>query len=136
MADSHVVLRWTGEADRFEGGTPGGPSILIDSDGKAGPSPMTGVLLSLAGCMAVDIRMILEKGRIPLDDLEVAIEADRAAEPPRRFTALRLVVRVRGPGEEHQARLERAVTLSRDKYCSVFHSLRTDLDVEIDIERL
>lgn len=136
MADSHVVLRWTGEADRFEGGVPGGPTILLDSDGKAGPSPMTGVLLSLAACMAIDIRMILEKGRVPLDDLEVEIEADRAAEPPRRFTGVHLFVRVRGPGEEHQARVERAVALSREKYCSVFHSLRTDLNVEIDIERL
>ena len=135
MADSHVVLRWTGEEDRFEGEALGGPSIIVDSAGKAGPSPMTGLLLSLAGCMAIDIRMILEKGRIPLDELVVEIEGDRASEPPRRFTGLRLMVRVRGPGEEHEARLDRAVALSREKYCSVFHSLRTDLDVEIDIER-
>jgi len=135
MADSHVVLRWTGEGDRFEGEAPGGPSITVDSDGKAGPSPMTGLLLSLAACMGIDIRMILEKGRVPLDGLEVEIEADRAAEPPRRFTRLHLTIRVRGPAEEHEARIARAVDLSREKYCSVFHSLRTDLDVEIAIER-
>jgi putative redox protein len=135
MADSHVVLRWTGEGDRFEGEAPGGGSITLDSDGKAGPSPMTALLLSLAGCMAIDIRMILEKGRVPLDGLEVEIEGDRAAEPPRRFTGLHLTIRVRGPAEEHEARIARAVDLSRDKYCSVFHSLRTDLDVEIVVER-
>lgn len=85
--------------------------------------------------MGIDIRMILEKGRVPLEELVVEVEGDRAPDPPRRFTALRLTVRVRGPGEEHDARIARAVDLSRDKYCSVFHSLRTDLDVEIAVER-
>jgi putative redox protein len=97
---------------------------------------MTGLLLSLAACMAVDVRMILEKGRVPLEELVVEIEGDRLPEPPRRFTRLRLTIRLRGPGEEHEARIARAVALSRDKYCSVFHSLRTDLDVEIATERL
>lgn len=135
MADSRVVLHWTGEADRFEGSAVGGPSVMLDSAGESGPSPMTALLLSLAACMGIDIRMILEKGRVPLEELVVEVEGDRAPDPPRRFTALRLTVRVRGPGEEHDARIARAVDLSRDKYCSVFHSLRTDLDVEIAVER-
>lgn len=135
MADSQVVLRWTGEADRFEGEAVGGPSITLDSAGEVGPSPMSGLLLSLAACMAIDIRMILEKGRVPLDDLVLEIEADRMPDPPRRFTAVRLTVRLKGPGEEHEARIDRAIDLSREKYCSVMHSLRTDLSVEIVVER-
>ncbi len=135
MADKHIELRWTGEGDRFEGGAPGGPVTVVDGAGAAAPSPMDGLLLSLAGCMGIDILMILQKGRVPVDDLRVEIEGDRAPEPPRRFTALRLTVHVAGPGEDDEKKIQRAVDLSRDRYCSVFHSLRTDLDVEIAIAR-
>jgi putative redox protein len=97
---------------------------------------MDALLLALAGCMAVDVLTILEKGRVPVESLEVEVEGDRPDRPPRRFTALRMEYRVRGPGVEHQAKLERAVALSRDTYCSVYHTLRPDLDVDIRIRRL
>jgi putative redox protein len=135
MADKHVFLRWTGEGERFEGGVRGGPVTTIDGEGKAAPGPMDTLALTLAGCMGIDILMILQKGRVPVDGLEVVIEGDRAPEPPRRYTRLLMTVRLTGPGEEHDARIQRAVDLSRDKYCSVFHTLRSDLDVEIAVER-
>ncbi len=135
MASKKVTLRWTGEGEHFVGGAPGGVQVPIDGDGKAGPSPMDALLLSLAGCMGIDVLMILEKGRVPVRALEVDVEGTRPDEPPRRFLALRLVYRIEGPGPEHDGRIERAVALSRDKYCSVFHTLRPDLDVEITIER-
>lgn len=135
MADRHVTLRWGGEGNRFEGGTPGGPTARLDGDAETAPSPMEGLLLSVAGCMAIDILMILQKSRVQVDDLEVDIEGDRAPEPPRRFTDLRLVVRIDGPSEADDDRIQRAVDLSRDRYCSVLHTLRPDLDVRIDVER-
>lgn len=136
MADKHAVLRWTGEGDQFEGGAPGGPTILLDGGLEAGPSPMDGLLLSLAACMGIDIRMILDKGRVPIDEMEILIEGDRAEEAPRRFTRVGLMVRLRGPDEGHEGKILRAIELSRDKYCSVFHTLRSDLDVEIAHERI
>lgn len=136
MASKRTVLRWSGEGELFRGGPPEGPEITIDGDGNAGPSPMDALLLALAGCMAVDVLTILEKGRVPVESLEVEVEGDRPDQPPRRFTALRMEYRVRGPGAEHQAKLERAVALSRDTYCSVYHTLRRDLDVDIRIRRL
>ena len=108
---------------------------MLDSEGRAGPSPTQVLLLSLAGCMGVDVRMILEKSRVPLESLEVVIEADRAEEPPRFFHTVRLAYRVRGPTEEDQGKLERAVELSKDKYCSVLHTLRPDLKLDVTIER-
>lgn len=136
-----VRLRWTGEGDVFRGGpvAPEGetrPESVIDGGSAAGPSPMDHLLLGLAGCMAVDVRMILGKSRVPLEALEVEVEGERAPEPPRRFVRLRLVYRVKGPREEDQAKLERAVALSREKYCSVLHSLRPDIDLAIDIRRV
>lgn len=97
---------------------------------------MDALLLSLAGCMGIDVLMILEKGRVPVTAMEVEVTGERPDAPPRRFLSLALEYRIEGPGPEHEARLERAVALSRDKYCSVFHTLRPDLDVEIRIRRL
>ncbi len=95
---------------------------------------MEALLLSLGGCMGIDIQAILEKGRVPLEGLEVDLEGVRAEEAPKRFTRIRMDVRVTGAGEENRTKVERAVQLSRDKYCSVFHSLRSDMPVEIEIQ--
>jgi putative redox protein len=129
-----VRLRWSGGLV-FAGGPEGGPDITADSDGVEGLSPTQLLLASVAGCMGVDVKMILDKCRVSVDSLEVVVEGDRAASPPRRFETLRLTYRVRGPKAKDQAALERAVQLSRDKYCSVLHTLRPDLDLEIRIER-
>ena len=134
MADKHVKVRWTGEGDRFEGGPVGGPSTTIDGETVAAPGPMDTLLAALASCMGIDIVMILQKGRVPVDDLDIEIEADRAADPPRRFTSISMTVRLVGPSEDQRGKVERAVALSRDTYCSVFHTLREDLDVRIHID--
>lgn len=135
MADKSVVLRWLGEGDRFEGSAPGGPVSALDGSGTVAPSPMDGLLLSVAGCMGIDILMILQKGRVTVDDLEIQVDGERAAEPPRHFTSLDFTIRVTGPAEADDAKIQRAVDLSRDRYCSVFHSLRPDLDVRFVVER-
>ncbi len=133
---SRVVLRWAGEGLVFRGGPEGGPEITLDSGTEAGPSPTQLLLLSLAGCMGVDVRLILEKSRVPVESLEVEVEGDRAESAPRRFEAIRLVYRLKGPAEEDGPKLERAVALSRDKYCSVLHSLRPDIQMDVRVERL
>lgn len=133
MSDKQTTLRWTGEGLVFRGGPAADREVVVDSDGKAGGSPMDYLLLALASCMAVDVQMILEKSRVPIRALSVEAFGDRAPKPPRRYTSLRLVYEVDGPGEEHEARLRRAVALSRDKYCSVLHSLSPDIELKIDI---
>lgn len=133
MASSSVRLRWTGGLT-FVGGADGGPEITTASGGEEGPSPTQLLLTSLAGCMGIDVCDILAKSRVAVDALEVVVEGDRAPEPPRRFTSIRLTYHVRGPSEKDRPKLERAVQLSRDKYCSVLHTLRPDLDFEVRIE--
>ncbi len=136
MTPSRTVnLAWTGHGLTFCGGVPDGPEVIVDGGSEAGPSPMDFLLLSIAGCMGVDVRMILEKSRVPVEGLEVEIEGERAQSHPTRYTRIRLIYRIGGPGEEHDARLRRAVDLSREKFCSVLHSLRPDIDVEIEIHR-
>ncbi len=126
-----VELRWTGGGRVYEGRTGDAAPIRLDGDSLAGPSPMEALLMSLAGCMAIDVAVILEKSRVELDGLLVEVSGVRAPEPPRRYTSLTVEVRAKGPKEADQAKLDRAVELSYEKYCSVFHSLRPDLEVEL-----
>lgn len=131
-----VTLRWTGEGLVFAGGPNGSPEVTIDSDGVLGPGPMHLLLLALGGCMAVDVQMILEKSRVPVDSLEVDVVGERALTDPKRYLKIALVYRLAGPSEEHEARLQRAIDLSRDKYCSVLHTLDPEIEFDIRVERV
>lgn len=133
-ADKEVRLSWTGSGMVFDGGPAGGPQLVLDGDSATGPSPMDLVLAAAAGCMAIDVRAILEKGRVHLDALDVEAQGERAEEPPRCYTALRFVVRVAGVPPTQRPKVERAIQLSREKYCSVLFSLRRDIPVEIVLE--
>ena len=130
-----VRLRWTGEDMVFHGGPDDGVQLTVDSAGERGQTPMQLLLMALASCMAVDVRMILEKSRVPVESLEVEVVGVRAPEPPRRYLSLELVYRVGGPEDEHRSKLDRAIELSRDKYCSVLHSLDPQIELDIRIER-
>ena len=93
------------------------------------------LLMALASCMAVDVRMILEKSRVPVETMEIEVVGERAATVPKRYRSISMTYRLSGPSEEHQARLERAVELSRDKYCSVLHSLDPGIRFDLRVER-
>lgn len=133
-ADKEARLSWTGSGLVFDGGPAGGPQIVLDGDSATGPAPMDLLLTAVAGCMAIDVKTILEKGRVPFEALDAEAQGTRADEPPRRFTALRLVFRVTGARPADRAKVERALRLSREKYCSVLLSLRRDIPVEIVLE--
>lgn len=135
MAAKSTLLRWTGEDLRFDAEGYGGPAISIDSSGSTGPSPMDALLMGVAGCMAIDVLMIAGKSRVRIDGLEVVAEGDRAESEPRRYTSIRLVYRIAGPSAADEPKIQRAIDLSREKYCSVLHSIRDDIDVDIRFER-
>jgi putative redox protein len=128
MADAKppttVELVWAGGL-RF-GATSGKNAIVVDGDGAAGPSPVQVAAMGLAGCMAADVAAILEKGRQPLLALRVSFTGDRASTPPRRFTRITLHFHVSGAVAAEA--VERAIALSRDTYCSVWHSMRQDIE--------
>ncbi len=130
-----VWLSWTGTGMEYTGGTETGPTINMGAKNLTGPGPMDMLLLSVAGCMAVDVQSILEKSRVPVTGLKVSVVGERVATHPKRFTRLHLTYYLEGPKEEDQAKIERAVSLSRETFCSVLHTLRQDIDLEIDIQR-
>ena len=91
---------------RVEALTEGGMSLPLDSDGLEAPSPIEGLLASLAGCTAVDVASILRKKRQSATEYEVAVDGDRTDEHPRVFTAIRVEHRYRlidEAGDEHEA---------------------------------
>ncbi len=134
MSDVSATLRWTGSGLAFEGRTPQGNELTLESGGKAGASPTQLLLFALAGCTAIDVVDITTKMRVGIEGLEVAIEGDRAPEPPRRYTAIRTVYRARGVAAADQEKVRRALALSEEKYCSVRHSLATDIALSSTLE--
>jgi putative redox protein len=127
MAEPTVAtsLAWQGDL-RFVA-TTGGGSVTLDGDSMAGPSPVGALAFSLAACMAADVVDILVKGRHPLQALRADLVAERAADPPRRV--LRVTLRFALRGAVPTSAIERAIMLSRDKYCSVWHSMRSDIEL-------
>ena len=125
-----VDLTWEGD-QRFSGRA-SRSTMVLDGQGEAGPSPVEALALALAGCMGIDVVHILTKGRHEPKALQARLEADRAATEPRRIVAVRLRFTVTGnvPPET----VERAIALSREKYCSVWHSLRQDISFETTFE--
>jgi putative redox protein len=116
-------LIWTGEL-RF-GATMGAHGLVVDGDSKAGPSPMQLLAAGVAACMAIDVVSILEKGRHPVTAFRTSLSGERLPVPPRRFTAMTLHFHVGGAVPEDA--VQRAIDLSRDKYCSAWNSMRTDV---------
>ena len=114
---------WT-EKLRF-GVTTGSHAVVTDGDGEMGPSPMDLMASAMAGCMAIDVVSILQKGRHPLQALRASFSGERAAEPPRRFTAITLHFHVTGAVPDDA--VQRAIDLSREKYCSAWNSMRQDI---------
>ena len=118
-----VDLTWTG--DLVLSGTSGQASMTLDSAGAAGPSPVQALAFALAGCMTMDVAYILTKGRQPFRALRSHLVADRAPEDPHRIVRMHLQVSVEGdvPADA----VARAIALSYEKYCSVWHSMRQDI---------
>lgn len=112
--------------------TAGPHTVRIDSDNADGVSPMFALAFALASCMAVDVVMILTKGRHELTALDVRFHGTRAEGPPAYFTDVLLHYAIVGSAPEEAVR--RAIDLSRDKYCSVLHTLRPDLRLTITHE--
>ena len=128
-----VTMRWVQHL-QFEGRGNGadGPMILVDGDTKVATSPVELLLLAAATCTASDIVIILEKQRIKLESLGIAVEGTRREEQPRRFTAIAFHVTVRGEGAD-ELKVRRAVGLSIEKYCSVVASLAPDIPITYDV---
>jgi len=128
---AEITLRWKNGLV-FECGGAGRPPATVDGDSKLGSSPVEMLLVAAAACTGSDVVAILEKQRVTLRSLEVAVKGTRREEHPRRFTAIHFRWSIAGDGAD-ETKARRAIDLSLEKYCSVVASLAPDIKVTYDV---
>jgi putative redox protein len=114
-------VRWV-DGMMFTAESGSGHAIVLDGAPEAGGRnigvrPMELLLMGLAGCTAFDVVLILKRGREPVSDCVVDVEAERAPTDPKVFTKIHLSYTLSGD-ELSAEKVERAVQLSKEKYCS------------------
>ncbi len=117
---------------KFEATNGAGAKILIDGPAdmggeNAGLRPMETLLSALAGCSAMDVIHILKKQRQELERLEIEVEGERADAVPAVFTKIHLRFRAFGPLD--LSKVQKAVELSMEKYCSVSKMLQPTVEI-------
>jgi putative redox protein len=115
----------------FIGRTNRGYEVEYDAQQQWGCSPTETLLLSVAGCMAIDMVSFLKKMKCEIKNYKMDILGERNPTPPQYYTSIEMIINVTGSGLT-QKKVERAISLSHEKYCSVYHSLRKDMKVKVD----
>jgi putative redox protein len=128
-----MTIRHLGGA-RYVGRNGAGDQIIIDGEEVAlGVRPMEALLAALGTCTAFDVVSILAKRQTPVESYRIELEGERAEEPPRRYTRIWVRHLVSGEGITPES-LERAVSLSHEKYCSVVATLNAEIEYEVVLE--
>lgn len=130
-------IKWVEEVS-FLGETESGHAVLMDGPPAGGgrnlgPRPMEMLLIGTGGCTAYDVVHILKKGRHPITDCVVDMEAERAENDPKVFTRIHLHFVVTGKALKHEA-VARAIELSATKYCSASIMLGATASITHDFE--
>jgi putative redox protein len=120
-----LSLDWHGDL-KF-GNSPGSPAVELASSTPGVPSPVQALAYSVMACMAMDVVHVIQKGRHPLQGMTVTLRGERAAEHPRRFVSMAIDFRITGQMEDKV--VDRAIDLSRHKYCSVWNTIRPDVEL-------
>lgn len=129
------TIKWTGNM-AFSGVTPSGHEIIMDAADEvggqnSGARPTEFLLYAVAGCTGMDIVSILKKMRIDPTSFHMEVKGNRAEEHPKRFTDLHIHYAFEGDVPEDK--IVRAIQLSKDKYCSVSHSVNATITVSYSI---
>ena len=132
-----ATIRWAGEAS-FEGKSESGHTVLMDGSPEfggrnRGPRPMELLLLGMGGCTAFDVVHILRKGRQEIGDCVAHIDAARADTDPKVFTRIHIHFVVSGRNLDPK-RVEQAIALSAEKYCSASIMLGKTAAITHDFE--
>jgi putative redox protein len=130
------------EVRRVEGSTflAKGPSnhwVVMDAKPEnrgqdGGARPIELVLMALGGCSGIDVELMLNKMRVEIRDFRIQLIGERAETQPRKFARINMVYHFWGRDLPKQ-KLERAVQLSEEKYCSVTHTINESVEIESEI---
>lgn len=112
-------------------------SIILDTKKEFGgensaPSPMEYILFGLGGCTGMDVVSILKKMNYKIEEFYIDIEAERRDEHPKIYKNIKITYNIKGniPFEK----IEHAVKLSQDKYCSVSAMLSKSTNIIYEIK--
>lgn len=133
-------VSWMGEGLSFVAQTGSGHLLAMDASPEAGgrnlaARPMELLLSAAGGCSAIDVVMILQRGRHHVSNCVVELKGERATTEPKVFTSIHLHFRISGQSVPNAA-VERAVALSRDKYCSALQMLNKTATITTSFEVL
>ena len=133
---SHVVWKDNLRFDAHQNGK------VLPVDGNQNESESTGfrpkalILTSLAGCTGIDVIEILKKMRVEFSDFSMDVTADMADEHPKVYTRIYLTYNIRLQLEEDRSKMEKAVSLSQEKYCGVSAMVRQFAPIDVRINFL
>lgn len=115
----------------FNARTQMGYEVEFDARLQWGCSPTETLLMSLAGCLAIDVFSFLQKMRAEISNFRIDFAGDRNITPPQYYKSIEMTIHITGKGITPK-KVERAISLSQEKYCSVYHSLRKDIEVKVN----
>lgn len=123
------TLTWERELI-FHGRTQRGEEIDYDPEFQWGCSPTETLLMSVAGCLAIDVVSFLRKMRAVITGFKIDMSGERNLTPPQYYRKIEMTIHISGENITPK-KLDRAISLSQEKYCSVYHSLRKDIEVKV-----
>lgn len=125
-----ATLTWDKELI-FIGRTSRGYEVEYDAHQQWGCSPTETLLLSVAGCMGIDMMSFIKKMKCEVKSYKMEIVGERNPTPPQYYTSIEMIISITGTGLTAK-KIERGISLSQEKYCSVYHSLRKDLKMKVE----
>ncbi|MBO1923204.1 OsmC family protein [Thiomicrorhabdus sp. 6S3-12] len=133
-----TIVKWQGSGMAFDATASTGHTVRMDAAPEVGgentgPRPMEMVLMGLGGCTGIDVVMMLQKMSQDIKDVQIEIESERSAEVPKVFTKIHVHFKVYGT-ELNDKKVQRAVDLSAEKYCSVSKMLEATVEMSHDFE--
>ena len=131
-----VKAQWNGGMAYSSTGDSSGYEVTMDASiavggNDSGPRPMEMVLHGVAGCMGIDLNVIMRHSMDKVESIDIEIDGDRAETEPKRFTNVDIIVKIKGEVAEKVA--QRAVDLSAKKYCSAINSLNATVTTRLEL---
>ena len=122
----------------FSAETESGHTVIMDSSPEVGgenlgPRPMEMLLMGLGGCTSIDVCMILEKARQKVTNCKVEVSAERAQTEPKVFTDIHVHFKIEGTNLKSD-KVQKAIDLSAEKYCSASIMLAQTANITHDFE--
>ena len=115
-----------------------GQKIMIDAEpehggqGK-GPKPKPLMMVSLAGCTGMDVVSLMNKMRVQYDKMEISVEGELTEEHPKKYIRMTVIFKLKGKNIDRK-KVEKAIELSKEKYCGVSASYKKVMELGYKLE--